>query len=47
MNVMFRMVAAHLPHLPTFPRPHVRSALALLISLLLISVGIRVPALTG
>jgi len=44
MNVMFRMVAAHLP---TFPRPRVRSALALLISLLLISVGIRVPALTG
>jgi hypothetical protein len=31
--------------LSTFPR--VRSALALLISLLLISVGIRVPALTG
>jgi hypothetical protein len=44
MDDMFRMVAAHLP---TLPRPGVRSALALLISLLLISVGIRVPALTG
>jgi hypothetical protein len=44
MNVMFRMVAEHLS---TFPRPGVHSALALLISLLLISVGIRVPASTG
>jgi hypothetical protein len=44
MNVMSRVATAHLP---AFSRPGVLSALALLISLLLIGVGIHMPTATG